>query len=190
MPYTRELIDEITVLATTDKLEVLEAYHQPEQELTLIFMAKPNAIFPDTLDVTALVNEIATGETVVQVDYQLKPKSDGMDIANISAAKLSPGKRVWTTKAAAEKSTDLGYAAMRWLLRELARDARKRGYPVTRWSSSTRISGAWAKSNFDPDGKIRSRATGGKLDEHGWEHSYGQNDHHVHAEILVEQLLS
>lgn len=142
-----------------------EAYSDPQNELKLE-IAPFKHKFEAGHWFRATVKEQATGEDVAFIEYGLRTHHPLLNISRIGPIKRSD-KPVWTTRQYSPSgSGDLGYRAVRWLLKTIAQDARARGYPVKQWQTTTRISGAFAKANFKDGGPLKARTGGGKLDEH------------------------
>lgn len=152
-------------LLLEDEAGLWEAYSDPQNELRLEIAPFKHG-FKSGDWFKATVKEQSTGEDVASIEYGLKTGNPVLDVSNIEAAK-NKNKPVWTTRRySSTGGGDLGYRAVRWLLKTIAQDARARGYPVKQWQTSTRISGAFAKSKFKDGGPVRVRTGGGKLDEH------------------------
>jgi hypothetical protein len=141
------LSNRIEVILTEQTQLMLEAYKNPASDLNIEF--KEVYLDPDQnhLYMTALVLDVTDQKPVVKVDYVLG--SDQLVISNVIS--FRDHKMMHTSMGMQSGATDMGHAAVRWLLKELLKHARMRGFTHTQIASTTRYSGARAVNGTQTD---------------------------------------
>lgn len=154
----RELINIIAQSAASSaRIEVifqlqtqimLEAYKSPASELTPQFRVVYNDTDNHQLYMEVLVTDVSDAQPVVKVDYVLG--QDQLVVSNVIS--FRDHKAMHTSMGTQTGASDMGHTAMRWLLKEVLKDARARGFNQTQISSQTRYTRARAHQGAQTDG--------------------------------------
>jgi hypothetical protein len=126
---------------------MLEAYKSPATELKLQFRVVYDDSDNHQLYMEVLATDVSDGKPVIKADYVLGQEE--LVVSNVIS--FRDHKVMHTSMGTQMGAADMGHMAMRWLLKEVLKDARVRGYHQTRISSLTRFTGARAHHGDQTD---------------------------------------
>jgi hypothetical protein len=122
---------------------LLDSFKNPANELTINYRVVYDDIGSSgKLYMDAIVVELQNNKPVIKVDYVLG--STELVISNVVS--FREDKNMVTSSGIQQGAADMGYAAMKWLYKNILTDAENRGFNCTKITSSTRYSGARAKN--------------------------------------------
>jgi hypothetical protein len=140
MNHAHETSARIEIIFRFQTQLMLEAYKSPATELSLQFRVVYDDSDNHQLYMEVLVSDVSDVKPVIKADYVLGQE----DLVVSNVISFRDHKIMHTSMGPQSGAADMGHGAMRWLLREVLKDARARGYHQTQISSQTRFTGARA----------------------------------------------
>lgn len=133
-----------------NSLIILEAYKNPDQELSIDFKNYHPFNNGNGGVYYASVFENQTGQHLIDLVFTLDKNSNNIDMGNIIPI-AGTGKTVYTSLGVQNNGIDMGSSAMRWVFQQIKGFALSQGFDVKKIVSGTRYTGARAKNNPGQD---------------------------------------
>lgn len=138
--HSHETSHRVAIIFSYHTQLMLEAYKSPATELNLQFRVVYDDADNHQLYMEVWVSDVSDGKPVIKADYVLG--KDQLVISNVTS--FRDHKVMHTSMGPQTGATDMGHTAMQWLLTQVLKDARNKGFDQTQIVSQTRYSGARA----------------------------------------------
>jgi hypothetical protein len=147
LEQSNESLSRIEVIFTQPTQIMLESYKSPASELSTQFGVVYSDTDNDQIYMELIVTDTTDQKPVIKVDYVLGRAQ--LVVSNVIS--FRDHKPMNTSMGVQPGATDMGHTAMRWLLKQILKDAQARGFSQTRISSHTRYTGSRAVHGTQTD---------------------------------------